>query len=241
MALFGIGKKEPKKEVRKEPRKPSAAPEAAPSGIGSLAAAKGLAYPALWAMCDRYADPSVLDPPVVLFKTLVRIEEVVAEAGDAAVGAEPQAGCAAARPTRDVLDLLLDEISESDRAEAAKVFAVGKVPAGATLYVEGAGDPHVYLVREGRLAMTITPPGGGAPVETGVLGPGDIFGEEVLLGHPARPASVRTMEPCVLLRVEASRIGPFLDRNAGLQQMFEAVRERRVAAAIAKLLGKTGG
>lgn len=241
MALFGIGKKEPKKEVRKEPRKPSAAPEAPMSGIASLAAAKGLAYPALWALCDRYADPSALDPPVVLFKTLVRIEEVVAEAGDAAVVDQPSAGGAPARNERDVLDVLLDEISEGDRAEAAKVFAVGKVPAGAALYVEGAGDPHVYLVREGRLAMTITPPGGNSPVETGVLGPGEIFGEEVLLGHPARPACVRTLEPCVLLRVEASRMEPLVERNAGLRQMLEAVRERRVAAAIAKLLGKTGG
>ena len=75
-------------------------------------------------------------------------------------------------------------------------------------------------------------------MDTATLGPGEVFGEEALLGHPCRPATVVALEESSLLRADAAQLAEFFGRNPGLKHLFEQIRERRVAEAIALVLGR---
>ncbi len=243
MSLFGIGKKESKRPALPEKGARSFSPRAS-SSHAAMGAASGLSYPLLFALCDAQADPAALDPQVLLYKNLVRLEEVSASGVEirAAVllsGEEPTP--VPEEKERDVLDLLLDEVVEEDREAFSLFFTQGRIKAGYVLYAEGEPDDFLYLIREGRLSLKSVPPGSKEAVEVEVLGPGEICGEEALLGHAARPVTVTAMEDALLLRAEGKKIAPFLARSPGLAQLLDRVRERRVAAVIAKFLGKAGG
>lgn len=89
------------------------------------------------------------------------------------------------------------------------------VQAGETILREGEPGNDYYLIESGRYVVTREV--GGSPIELAQLTKGDAFGEEALLGHCQRNATVTAISPGRLLRLpqpafEALLVEPLLQR-----------------------------
>src|ERR1700712_5585434 len=76
-----------------------------------------------------------------------------------------------------------------------------RLDAGAILIREGDQPTSAFLIEEGRLEVFIESPAGNRTLA--ILGPGEIVGEMALVDHAPRSASVRAIEPCLLLPITA--------------------------------------
>jgi MFS family permease len=98
------------------------------------------------------------------------------------------------------------------------------VEAGATVVRTGAAGDAFFIVQSGRLEAVVD------GQVTRELGPGDSFGEIALLRDVPRTATVRAVEPCVLVTV---RRGPFLAAVASECQS-SAVADEVVRSRLAR-------
>ncbi len=134
---------------------------------------------------------------------------------------------------------LFQHLPEAERIRLADRFRVVPVVTGDAVVREGDTDRALFLVKRGRFAVTVTPPGGGAaPAKVGELGPGDLFGEVALVSDAPRTATVQALEDGEVLRAEAADVEAVMGDHPGFRAALEALRDRRAADTVAKLLGK---
>ncbi len=187
----------------------------------------------LKAVSEKYSDPSALYRPVSLVRPLFRMEE--GPLFKSREGAEEE-------PCEEgVVEGLYAfiELAEKEVREAfANLFSPVTVSAGSTVFSEDDAGDAIYFVSRGKLAVFIKEPGNGHSIELEIVGPGDFFGEESVLGHHNRPYTVRAVEDALLMSARAAKIKPFADNNEKVKAVLESVRERRVSCAIAKVLGR---
>jgi CRP-like cAMP-binding protein len=69
---------------------------------------------------------------------------------------------------------------------------------------EGNTGTHMYILIEG--TAVVIKRGHGGEVELARMGPADSFGEMALADHEARSATVRTLNPCVLVRLDIQTV-----------------------------------
>ena len=81
---------------------------------------------------------------------------------------------------------------------------------GELIFREGAEGNEAFRILEGRIEISIHVSGQG-DVPLGHLVPGDIFGEMALLDGEPRTASIRTVQPTQLLRLEQEPFYELMD------------------------------
>jgi len=93
-----------------------------------------------------------------------------------------------------------------------------EVPVVAARVVVRQGDPadRFYLVADGHVRVTQTPPDGGPEIHLRDLAPGDIFGEIGLLRRSPRTATVTATGPGLLLSLEGDAFLELVGSGPGL-------------------------
>src|SRR5262249_27309027 len=116
---------------------------------------------------------------------------------------------------REVLARLVSEFDELEVAPGQTVFSQGDP--GDALYVIASGAVEVRGERDGR------------SVRVAVLGPGDCLGEMALVTGDPRSATVVTLAPSHLLRLDQERFRALSERHPGFLRELARVLCRRVA------------
>jgi CRP-like cAMP-binding protein len=105
------------------------------------------------------------------------------------------------------------DVPRRDLHELAVLAPPTRFPAGAALFSEGEEAQMALLILEGRVEASI---GDGARARVvGQAGPGEIIGEQGLLGGSARRnATVRAVEPCACVILSADVLRRARDNEA---------------------------
>lgn len=72
---------------------------------------------------------------------------------------------------------------------------------GDVIIRQGESDPWYYIVKAGKCSVARRPAPNAEEIRLAILGPGDGFGEEALITHGKRNATVTAREACVLMRL----------------------------------------
>ena len=93
---------------------------------------------------------------------------------------------------------LFGRVSEGDLEELATHLIERRFPKNATVVEEGLPGDYMYVIREGRVKVTKASEDGREKIMN-FLEAGAFFGDMALLGNETRSASVKTLEPSMLL------------------------------------------
>lgn len=108
--------------------------------------------------------------------------------------------------------LLFRYIDESRRDEIYELSEVHEYAAGDTIVREGEESPHIYLVVEGNVSVTVTKDDG-AEAYICTIGEGDIFGEAGIFLNKRRTANVVGIEKTTVLRIGRENLLKFIKRE----------------------------
>ena len=86
-----------------------------------------------------------------------------------------------------------------------------QLDAGELVYGQYEPAGHYYLLASGRCAIEWQPDETGDAVTLATVVPGDGFGEEALIADMQRTSSVRTLEPCTLLRLTREQLDELMN------------------------------
>lgn len=92
---------------------------------------------------------------------------------------------------------LFERTSDDVIGTSEHLFELGTFGKGAVVYKPGDGDRHLYLIETGRVLVSHSA-GSGKELTVALLGPGDLFGEEVTFTDAARMTRVTCLEATVL-------------------------------------------
>lgn len=120
--------------------------------------------------------------------------------------------------------------SAEDIERLASAAEEARFSAGRQVIREGRIPSHLYIVLTGQLEVWTTGDRGEAERLVNTLGPGDHFGEVGLIEGMPSTATVKTVEPCTLLRLSAP---VFLEVAAGSPGVNAAII-RSVGGAMAR-------
>lgn len=98
--------------------------------------------------------------------------------------------------------------------DSARVYGRGE-----TIYAQDDPAEHVYLIRQGAVKLSVLSKSGKQAV-TGILGPGDFFGEGCLVGQAVRAGSATAMKPTRLLAFTRANWSLMLQSHPDLAQRF---------------------
>ncbi len=93
---------------------------------------------------------------------------------------------------------LFSRVSETDLEEIAAHLIERRFPKHTTVVEEGLAGDYMYVIRQGRVKVTKASDDGREKIMQ-FMETGDFFGEMALLSNDPRSASVKTLEPSVLL------------------------------------------
>ncbi len=127
-----------------------------------------------------------------------------------------------------------------DRRQLAASFQFVGYDEGEVVLHEGERSDAFYAVKSGQVLVYTGPDD--EPIELARLGAGEVFGEIAALKGIERTASVRALESCELLRLEAIDLVAYLDRSPQIRDRIEAQilsraeeTARRVSGAVGEL------
>ncbi|TAL16074.1 cyclic nucleotide-binding domain-containing protein [bacterium] len=196
----------------------------------------GIDYKTLKAVAQTYADPALLYRPISLVRPLFRMEEGQLFQNTERLTLGEENGVCGSLP--EGMASFIDSALPVDKEEIGRSFSPVSLPVGSLVFSEDDPAAFFYFVTRGHLAVFIKEPGGAEPIELETLGSGEFFGEEGLLGHKHRPYTVRVVEDALLMRAEVETLRQLVNRSARLMEILSSVRERRVACAISRVLGR---
>jgi serine/threonine protein kinase/CRP-like cAMP-binding protein len=129
---------------------------------------------------------------------------------------------------------LFGHLSVRERRMLAQHFTFVNHPKHSVILREGDHSDALYAIKTGRIEVFT----GGAGVETRLaeLGPGQVFGEIAAVKGLPRTASVRAIQDCELIRLEAKTLQQFLAHNAETRAVIEHEIETRAEETITKLM-----
>jgi CRP-like cAMP-binding protein len=110
----------------------------------------------------------------------------------------------------------------SQRALIQEEFGANEV-----IFREGELGRHLYVIKTGRVEV-LAAGADGAFTRLKELGPGEHFGEMALLGNHPRNATVRTLSPTVLLKMDRGSFAALYTSLPGIQSHFNQVLESRL-------------
>ena len=131
---------------------------------------------------------------------------------------------------REALRSFLPGLVEEDLDELAQVAVARSFPPGAVICREGEPGEVAYFVVQGRVEV-VKRLDDESERYLHDVGPGELFGEMAILGEEVRTATVRTVEPTVLLEVGREPFLATLARSPSLalRVMIRLVRRLREA------------
>ena len=95
---------------------------------------------------------------------------------------------------------IFSALTDWELDQLAKTARITVADKGQSLIAENSSSSEVFLVLLGRVEVVITIPGAQASEVIATLGPGEMFGELVLLGRTRRSASAVAKEPVELIQ-----------------------------------------
>jgi small-conductance mechanosensitive channel/CRP-like cAMP-binding protein len=129
---------------------------------------------------------------------------------------------------------LLSVLTAGERARLAEGVRVCRVTTGTAVVQQGAAGHSMYLLAAGVLDVRVQAAGAAESQRSGVLSPGDFFGEMSLLTGSPRTATVTALCPALLFEVPFELMATLLDARPALAEgLSQVVAEhlRRDAAA----------
>jgi serine/threonine protein kinase/CRP-like cAMP-binding protein len=128
---------------------------------------------------------------------------------------------------------LLGSMSIRHRRRLAEQFSFFDEAKDALIICEGDASDAFYAIKSGKVEVFSSRDGQYIVLAT--LGAGEVFGEIAALKGIARTASVRALERCEILKLEASDLRSFLEENPEIREKVETQIESR-ADETARLL-----
>lgn len=132
---------------------------------------------------------------------------------------------------------LFESLSLRARRSLAERFTFETYLAGDLVIREGDQSDAVYAIKAG--SVQIYTGEDQAPVVLARLGPGELFGEVAAVEGTRRTASVRALEACELLRLEATELNAMLSRHGEIRRLLEQKIRERSDAKLERLIAMT--
>ncbi|HTW86275.1 MAG TPA: Crp/Fnr family transcriptional regulator [Candidatus Sulfotelmatobacter sp.] len=110
---------------------------------------------------------------------------------------------------------LFAQTTEDGVAEAEHLFTMCEMPRGTHVFEQGDTTRIVYFVKRGAVRIARLTEDG-KDVTVALLGPGDLFGEEVLFGDEPRTTVAVVMEDSLLCTSRAEDVFALLTRDPAL-------------------------
>lgn len=131
---------------------------------------------------------------------------------------------------------ILQDLCEADRAHVLAAATHRRFARDATLVHQGEPGTAFHLVSSGRVAVRVTT-SDGEVVTLSILGPGDFFGEQALLGpRHQRTASVVALEPVETLSMDSSRFDELRRAHPSVERFLVEVLAAQVRRLTAHLV-----
>ncbi len=121
--------------------------------------------------------------------------------------------------------VLFKSLDESERADLLKLARLQTFAPGEQVVRQGERGDDFFLVRSGEAVVSAERVG--RVVELGSLERGACFGEFVVLGEPARVATVAARTELTVVRFPGSMIAALARRHPRLLKLLEALRDAR--------------
>jgi ATP-binding cassette subfamily B protein len=130
---------------------------------------------------------------------------------------------------------VMSELDPATLAEVVQYFVAESYPAAHNVVTEGEMGDRFFLIARGKVEVLKAVEAAG-PRRITVLDDGDYFGEIALLHRMPRTATVRTLEPTLLLSLRDTHFQALLKRHPKLETRF-----RRVEPGLAQTAESKGG
>jgi hypothetical protein len=127
---------------------------------------------------------------------------------------------------------LIDRLDDGQLGLLLKVMELVKLGRNQVIAERGSRSEMMFLVTRGKVEATVKLPGG----ETTVLRafePGDLIGESTLLEHRPWPATYRTGDATVILKLDRAGLAAALQGNPDPRGLLDALREQRLDDEVA--------
>ena len=104
-------------------------------------------------------------------------------------------------------------------AQVGEGKAVSEYAKDQVIFSQGQVADAVFYIQQGKVKLTVISEQGKEAV-IAMLGPGDFFGEGCLNGHPLRLATTRTIDECVITRLEKATMIATIHRQPEFSELF---------------------
>jgi CRP-like cAMP-binding protein len=121
---------------------------------------------------------------------------------------------------------VFEPVTADCREGLAKKMRAVKISAGATLFKQGDSSLDLYLVRSGKLAITINVNGEQRLLK--IIETGSIVGEMAIAANHKRTATVRAIADCILMRLQGDDYEDFYKKCPPLQQVLQQQKKKHV-------------
>lgn len=129
-------------------------------------------------------------------------------------------------------------LRRADIAALADVLEARTISRDTVMFRRGDRNSGVWIVREGRVELSVGARRRRAVVH--VLHPGDVDGDVQLLLHMAMPYSARALTEVTYLHVGAAEFDPLIQRNPMLARRWMSSIAARLATSQTRILGLLG-
>jgi CRP-like cAMP-binding protein len=131
---------------------------------------------------------------------------------------------------------LLDSLPESDQRAVLAKCKRQRYRRGEVVFREGDIGDSVHLVAKATFAVRVSAPSGDV-VTLDVLGPGDVFGEQALIGREIeRSATVVALEQAETMRLTGADFDTLLGEHPATVRLLVAMLDARLRATSLSLL-----
>jgi CRP/FNR family transcriptional regulator, cyclic AMP receptor protein len=104
-------------------------------------------------------------------------------------------------------------------AKVGKGKTISKYRKDQVVFSQGEVADAVFYIRQGKVKLTVVSEQGKEAV-VAILEPGQFFGEACLNGHPLRIATTRTLEECVITRLEKATMIATIHNEPEFSELF---------------------
>jgi CRP/FNR family transcriptional regulator, cyclic AMP receptor protein len=104
-------------------------------------------------------------------------------------------------------------------AKVGEGKTISKYRKGQVVFSQGQVADAVFYIQQGKVKLTVVSAQGREAV-VAILGPGHFFGEACLNGHPLRIATTRTIDDCVITRLEKATMIATIHNESEFSELF---------------------
>lgn len=130
------------------------------------------------------------------------------------------------------------ELTEDEKAELAAHSRMLKCLRGHPIHISGTGDDAFWLIKEGKVRLSILG-AGGKKITVALLGPGEIIGEMAVAGLEGYAEIAEALTGCVLCQVPTEYFRRIVNRRPDLSlhiTKLVGLRRRQIANRIQDVL-----